>query len=346
MIDTTGVKYIGSKKKLLPNIGAVMEPLKIKSAVDVFTGTTRVAQYMKASGVVTDTSDLAWASTAYALALVHNKKSNAHLQKHVDAMNALKGTEGWLSANYTGEVAQSEQRGNGRCFQLKNAMRADAARDYVDTLGLSPWEKATLIVSIIFGMDAVDNTVGVQQAYLKEWCTRSYNDVVFKLPTPAQGTAGKHFEGDCLKVKYGSYDLAYYDPPYSPHSYSTYYHIWDSLVKWDKPETALKSKRRIDRVAKNDAFDNSMESPWNSAKTALTATEILLKRIDAKHHLLSYSNESLIQQDALMEMCEKLGKVTIQEIDYKRNIMSQIGNADKDSEKNQMNKELLILVTV
>ena len=343
-VNTTGVKYIGSKLKLLPHIGQAIEPLNIKTAVDVFTGTTRVAQYLRGNGIITDTSDLSWAATMYAHTFVHNK-DNKHLQKYVDEMNKLNGTVGWLSNNYCGSVSQSDPKGDGRCFQLKNAMKADSARDYVETLNLDLWEKATLVTSIILALDAVDNTVGVQQAYLKEWCARSYNNIRFELPVAGVNYAGNHFEGDCLKIKYNSYDLAYYDPPYSPHSYSTYYHIWDSIAKWDKPETGLKAKRRIDRVAKSEKYDSSMESPWNSAKTALNATETLLKRINAKHHLLSYSNESLIKQDDLLKMCEKLGTTMLLEIDYKRNIMSQIGNAGKDAEKNQKNKELLILIS-
>lgn len=343
-VETTGVKYLGSKKKLLFYIGRSVEMLEVKSAVDVFTGTTRVAQFLKGNGIVTDTSDLSWASTAYAHTFVHNKGKNTHLQPYIDTMNGLTGVVGWLSANYAGDAPQVAKRSLGRCFQLKNTMKADAARDYVDTLKLAPWEKYTLIVSIILGLDVVDNTVGVQQAYLKEWCIRSYNDVIFKLPIPILGKSGKHFESDCLSAGYRKYDLAYYDPPYSPHSYSTYYHIWDSIVKWDKPATALKSKRRVDRVAKNSAYDNAMESPWNSAKTALDSTEALLKRIKAKYHLLSYSNESLIKENDLLKMCSKIGETTIIAINYKRNIMSQIGNADKDASKNQRNKELLILI--
>jgi adenine-specific DNA-methyltransferase len=341
--DTCGVKYIGSKKKLLSFIGDIVNPLDIKTAVDVFSGTTRVAQYLRSLGIKTDTSDLSWATTAYAHCLVHNK-SNAHLQTHIDAMNKLTGVQGWLSDNYAGTVPQTDDAVEGRCFQLKNAMKADAARDYIDALSLDPWEKYTLITSVIFALDCVDNTVGVQQAYLKKWCARSHNDIVFKLPISNTGPTGTHFEGSCLSIKYNKYDLAYFDPPYSPHSYSTYYHIWDSIVKWDKPATSLKAKRRIDRVAKNKDFDPSMESPWNSKNKAVDATRSLLKRIDSKYFLFSYSNESLIAEDALFNLLKEFGEITATEVDYRRNIMSQIGNAKDDAKKNQQNKEFLILV--
>ena len=59
----------------------------------------------------------------------------------------------------SGSVAETEKRGEGRCFRPKNTKRADAARDYIETLtSLDHWEKSTLITSIIRGLDSVDNT--------------------------------------------------------------------------------------------------------------------------------------------------------------------------------------------
>lgn len=343
-IDTYGIKYIGSKKKLLPFIGEAIKDLKIETAIDVFTGTTRVAQYLKQKNIRCDTSDLSWAATCYAMTYVHNK-DNSHLLKYINEMNCLGGVRGWLTANYTGTVDESEKRGEGRCFRPKNAMRADAARDYVESLvNLETWEKSTLITSIIKGLDSVDNTVGVQQAYLKEWCDRSNNDIKFELPTCISGKPGMHYEGSCLVNEYRTADLAYLDPPYSPHQYSTYYHIWDSIARWDKPNTALKSRRRIDRVAKTSEYDNKMTSPWNSKTTAGQAFTDLIARLPTKYILVSYSNESIMPEDELMKICNNFGKTTISHIDYRRNIMSQIGNASKNADKKQTNQELLILI--
>ena len=343
-IVTYGIKYIGSKKKLLPFIGKAVSTLNVKTAIDVFTGTTRVAQYLKQKNIRCDTSDLSWAATCYAMTYVHNS-DNQHLVKYITELNQLAGVDGWLTANYTGAVAESEARGEGRCFRPKNTRRADAARDYIETLtGLETWEKLTLITSIIKGLDSVDNTVGVQQAYLKEWCDRSSNDIKFELPTCIAGQAGIHYEGSCLTNDYRSADLAYLDPPYSPHQYSTYYHIWDSIARWDKPETALKSRRRIDRVAKKEEYDSSMTSLWNSKNTAGQAFNDLISRLPVRYVLVSYSNESIMPEKDLLDICNSFGKTSISYIDYRRNIMSQIGNANKDADKGQTNQEWLILI--
>ena len=75
-IHTTGVKYIGSKASLVDKIVDFIEqrvpptqtqPLRV---IDVFTGTTRVAQAFRSKGWHTTTSDLSWAAEAYAHAFV------------------------------------------------------------------------------------------------------------------------------------------------------------------------------------------------------------------------------------------------------------------------------------
>ena len=345
-ITTHGVKYIGSKRTIVKHIGDMVSSLDIKTAIDVFSGTTRVAQYLKQNGIRMVTSDLSWATTCYAYTYVHNR-DNKHLQSKIEEMNNLAPVRGWLTKNYTGDIPEEEKHGYGRCFQIKNSMKADAARDWINEQQLEGWEKYTLITSVIHALDAVDNTVGVQQAYLKDWCARSKNDIKFKLPAYVKGPIGEHFEGNALTIDYPECDLAYLDPPYSQHSYAEYYHIWDSIVRWDKPETDLKAKRRVDRVAKHANFNGSMKSLWNTNE-AKKAFDALINRLPVKYVLISYSDESLVAKNELMEICYRYDEnYKIKEIDYKRNIKSQTGNATIDGnevEKNQKNKELLILI--
>src|ERR1019366_10730312 len=96
--------------------------------------------------IIVTTSDLSWATTCYAQTFIHSQ-DNTHLAEHVQRMNELEPKRGWISKNYTGDkVPQDAPLGDGRCFQLKNAMKADAARDWIETQkGLESWEKSTLI---------------------------------------------------------------------------------------------------------------------------------------------------------------------------------------------------------
>jgi adenine-specific DNA-methyltransferase len=342
MLPSSGVKYIGSKRLLLQSIvDTIGRVPRANRVIDAFTGTTRVAQALKASGYEVITSDLSWASTCYSNTFISNPIDNAHLNSYIEYMNRLEGKAGWLTENYC-------QHKNGvKVWQVENGKKADAIRDYIDTLMLAPWESATLVTSLIFALDAVDNTVGVQQAYLKEWCRRSYNPLTLKLPVVRGTVVGQHIEGDCMAIEYPSADVAYLDPPYSAHSYATYYHIWDSIARWDKPETALTTNRRVDRV--KGTFDATMVSDWNSKASALSSLIALIDKLPVPVVVLSYNNEGLIGEAELMSALAKY-KIEIEAIDFKRHIMSSIGNSlisgpASRNEVNNRNLEFLITIT-
>lgn len=347
-----GVKYIGSKASLIPFILQTLDTIKepIATAIDVFTGTTRVAQALKKRGLKVTTSDLAWASKVYSDTWIGNHGPTSHLQARIDTLNGLTGIDGWITTNYCDVLG--DNNGIVRVWQPKNGKKADAIRDQIEAWYLSKqiqgWEANVLITSLILALDKVDNTVGVQQAYLKEWCQRSHKDLLLELPPYIEGQKGTHLTGDCLQLTYEPADIAYLDPPYSGHSYSTYYHIWDSIAFWDKPEVGLKTNRRVDRISGHAEFDPHMNSLWNSKKSALNAFEQLIDRLPVKYVLISYSDESLIEIDALKKLLSKYKEVTPFSVDYKRNIMCQIGNASKDATEDTVykteNKEYIFLI--
>lgn len=242
----------------------------------------------------------------------------------------------------------------GRCFQMENAKKADAALNYIHKqTSLTDWERYTLVTAVIHALDKVGNNVGMQQSYLKRWTPASYKNIDFKLPVCIKGAAGRHIEGDCLLAAansrspwlgtgglYGRHDLAYVDPPYSPLAYSTYYHIWDSIVRWDKPTTALASRRRIDRVG----IGNTMKSVWNVRGKAIVAFDILIARLPARYVLISYNDESIIDKDDLLLLSERHGTVKCETIEYQRNTMWNAVRDGRKVIKGQTNSELLILI--
>jgi len=206
-----------------------------------------------------------------------------------------------------------------------------------------------LVACLIFALDKVDNSVGVQQAYLKSWATRTAEPLTLvDLPFHGGGVAGRHYVGNCMELAYEEADLAYIDPPYSAHSYSTYYHIWDSITRWDKPAVSLTTNRRIDRVSGAAEFDGGMVSSWNSKRTALESFMTVCEALPVRQILISYNNESILSGKIVVDaLKERFGAeaVAVEEIPYKRNIMSQIGNATlyKDEFKTE-NVEYLIWV--
>ena len=361
MIKTYGVQYLGSKTKIVDYITSIMKREKVSTAIDVFTGTTRVAQALKKTGIQVVTSDLAEASSIYSSAFI-GQSSTSHLQPHIDKMNNLEGYKGWISENYSGGDDYKSPKGDGRYIYPPNSYKADAARDYIETLDLSKLDKDTLICSVIFAINQVNNSVGQQQAYLKEWCDRSQKDIVFSLPPLIEGPTGTHIQGDCLDITYPKADIAYLDPPYTHTvAYHTYYHIWDSIALWDKPQTKGKAKRRIDRVKRGDnwreQYNNTFTNiPWYDIKNqdnielnkAYQAFETIVKKLNTKQILISYSNESIVSKDQLMGLLSKYGTCELFEIDHKRMVMGSIGHSSKGkviSKGNPNVTEYLFLLT-
>jgi adenine-specific DNA-methyltransferase len=331
-MKTYGIQYMGSKMKIVDHITKIALDNNIKSAIDVFTGTTRVAQAFKQNNIKTITSDLAPASRVYSNALIQQQDSS-HLIKHIEKMNSLEGYNGWVTQNYSGGDTWGDLKGNGRYIHPKNSIKVDAARDYIETLNLSEVDKDTLICSIIFAMNKVNNSVGQQQAYLKEWCSRAHQDIKFELPPILKGPSGQHITGDCFNIEYPSADLAYLDPPYTPTVlYHNYYHIWDSITLWDKPQTSLKSNRRVDRVASSESYDDSFKDiPWYNKNAHNAFKNILNGLSHIPHIMISYSNESIVSKEDLFKLLKSYGEVSLYEIDHKRMVMGQIGKSTKDN---------------
>jgi len=345
-IETKGVRYLGSKNKILPLIVQVIEGLDVeeKTMIDVFTGTTRVAQGFKDRDWYLTTSDLSWASEAYASAFICSG-DNSHLQKYIDELNELEGVEGWLTKNYCDVIA--DKGGVVRVWKPKNGKKADAIRDRIEELDISRQEKMCLIASLIFALDKIDNTVGLHQAYLKKWSSKRVdNDLKLSLLPCVKGLAGVHIVGDALKIDYPNASVAYLDPPYTAADYSTYYHIWDSITRWDKPEVSLKTNRRVDRVKSSDKRDINMKSPWYSKKTALAATKKLVDRLPVKYCVFSYSDEGLIPYDDMINLCKQYKSYKIHTKEHDRHVMSRIGAGGKDAENATKKKNVEYVIVI
>jgi len=349
-MNTHGVKYIGSKAALLNEImDFVKEHQGTGTFLDVFTGTTRVAQAFRAAGWTVASSDLSWAAEAYAHAfLIRTAESGARIPALIEELRQVPPAAGWLTQSYCDVVANG---GVVRMWTPANGALADAMRETIATWKASKrithHESMILVACLIFALDRVDSSVGVQQAYLKNWAARAKNPLELKdLPFP-EGPRGSHNVGDALQIVYGECDVAYVDPPYSPHSYATYYHIWDSITRWDKPAVGLTTNRRVDRIS-GEGFDDKMTSPWNSKKHALTAFLALVDRLPAKAVVISYSDESIVSLAILEAALKERYTVHKKVIPYKRNIMSQIGNAEAGiaagAEAKTTNHEVLLWV--
>ncbi len=110
--------------------------------------------------------------------------------------------------------------------------------------GLNNKERYILIASLLYSADKIANTVGHYDAYFKK--KSSKNDFYMKLIEPIESNFKKvqiFREDTNILAKKIKADVVYIDPPYNSRQYSRFYHVLETLTKWDKPKlhgTALK----------------------------------------------------------------------------------------------------------
>jgi adenine-specific DNA-methyltransferase len=309
------IKYLGSKRRLVPVLGEMFTASGARSALDLFTGTTRVAQEIKRrSGVVT-TVDTARYSEVFARCYIETDRDAVDLDAlsgTIDRLNAVPGRPGYFTETFCDA---------SRYLQPENGARVDAIRDLLDAEYRESPLFPILLTSLIEAADRVDSTVGVQMAYLKQWAPRAHNPLTLRVPELLAGT-GTALRGDAVELagSLGPFDLAYLDPPYNQHRYFTNYHVWETLVAWDRPEHYGVACKRI------DARDDETKSAFNRKREMPDALRTCVKNVDARLLILSYNDESWIAFDDLLELCaSRCGEVVALAFDSARYVGAQIG---------------------
>jgi adenine-specific DNA-methyltransferase len=329
MFKTEGIAYMGSKKKLLPYL--YNELKDYKNILDGFSGTTRVSQMISKFAKVT-ANDLS--SYSYIFGITYLKEHNENkLLEIINYLNSLEGHYGWYSKHYGGNEELLE-KGIKRPFRLHNTLKLDTIRMEIDKLfdknKITFNEKCVLLTSLILGLDKVSNTFGHYSSYYNGFSKRSYNNLILKLPLINKfKIEGNVLQEDIFNIKNDNFDCVYLDPPYGSNSkikesrvrYQAYYHIWETIVKNDKPEVFGKANRRV------DSSDKLLKSELEKTSQK-KSMEKLLNKFDCDI-ILSYNTNGSLKKEELLEICNQKGKVKIMEIDYKKNIMHKLTSNKK-----------------
>jgi adenine-specific DNA-methyltransferase len=316
------IKYLGSKRRLVPVIDHLAEATGATSALDLFTGTTRVAQAFKQRGLQVTAVDLARYAEVFARCYVETDADQVDRAELADALGYLGGLRG-----EPGYVTETFCRAS-RFFQPFNGERIDAMRDAIESEFATSPLYPILLTSLIEAADRVDSTTGVQMAYVKRWAPRSYRPIELRAPELLSGS-GRALRGDALELAptLGPFDLAYLDPPYNQHRYFTNYHVWETLVAWDAPAHYGVACKRI------DARDPSTKSSFNSKRTMPDALCQVVRDVNCEVLVLSYNDEAWITRRQLEEMCSRFEEVVTLAFDSARYVGARIGIHSPSGEK-------------
>jgi adenine-specific DNA-methyltransferase len=338
--ETEGIKYIGSKLKLIPYILHLARKVDAHTVLDAFSGTTRVSQAFAKSGYRVLCNDIAIWSEVFGTCYLLNKKRPEEYQPLIDHLNSLPPMDGWFTQMYGGQPnggCAVQPDGLKRPWQIHNTRKLDAIRQEIEKLELDKVDKAVALTSLILALDQVDNTLGHFVSYLREWSPRSYNNLVLKVPALFL-TSEEHqvFREDVFDLlPRVSVDLAYFDPPYGSNNdkmppsrvrYASYYHIWTTICLFDKPDVFGKARRRKDT---SDVIATSVFEEYRRGSDGryliVSAIERLIREVNAKWVILSYSSGGRATAEELDEVIRRNGKLLeVLEIDYKSNVMASM----------------------
>jgi adenine-specific DNA-methyltransferase len=309
------IKYLGSKRRLIEAIVAqVAGAGGARSVADLFSGTSRVGHALKAAGFRVLAND----HNAYAQALARcyvqadSEQVLADATALVAELNALPGAPGWFTETYCERA---------RYFQPANGARIEAVRESIAARGLPPELEAVLLVALMEAADRVDSTTGLQMAYLKAWAPRAGNALELRvpdvLPRAAHGKGEAHALDALEAAARLSADVAYLDPPYNQHSYLGNYHVWETLVRWDRPATYGVACKRDDCRSRRSAF--------NSRRRCREALAAVIAAVDARVLVVSFSDEGWLQRAELEALLATRGLVTVLGFDNPRYVGARIG---------------------
>lgn len=358
---TEGIKYAGSKLKLLPSILELAAKTGAKTVLDGFAGSTRVSQAFAKSGYCVISNDIAEWSRVFATCYLLNRESRSHYSELIKHLNSVSPRDGWFTHHYggvpNGGVAV-QRDGLKKPWQVHNTRKLDGIREEIDNLSLSDVEKAIALTSLILALDRVDSTLGHFVSYLKDWSPRSFNEMQLEVPKVFPNSEEHEVLcEDVFSVVDRSVDLAYFDPPYGSNNekmppsrvrYASYYHLWTTICLNDRPELFGKALRRRDTsdTIAGSVFEEFRQNPDSGRFIAVEAIERLIRSTTARWIILSYSSGGRATADELNDVLSSNARVVdVIEMDYKRNVMAGMKWTNewlRDAES--PNREFLFLI--
>lgn len=341
--ETEGIKYIGSKRKILPHILEMAARTGSASVFDGFAGSTRVSQALAKRGLRVHCNDVSEWSFVLGTAYLKNTKPPQEYSALVRHLNSLKPVDGWFTENYGGEVG-SNSCGNGiqpdgskKPWQMKNTRKLDAVREEIDRLDLDAVTKCVALTSLILALDRVESSLGHFASYLREWSPRSFNDLRLEVPRLWVNDGGNEVSRSSVFDVLGDVncDLAYYDPPYGSNNekmppsrvrYAAYYHLWTTVIRNDRPALFGRAGRRTDT---SDATAASVFEEFRRNGSGrfivVDAIERLIRNTPCRWIVLSYSSGGRATARELNEVINDNGiLVETGKVDHRRNVMASM----------------------
>lgn len=280
MFNIENRRYIGNKFKLMSWIKDIMlaECADCQSLFDVFAGTGVVSSSLLDVFESITLNDFLFSNEIIYQGFFgpgrFNKQKLDSLKNHYNNLpfDVLQ-KDNYFSENF-----------GDKFFSVNDAKKIGYIRqnieDLYNTKQINKKEYSMLLASLLYSADHIANTVGHYDAFIKG--KKDKRSFVFELIEPA-AVRGKNVQifredSNVLAPKIKA-DVAFIDPPYNSRQYSRFYHVLETLTKWDKP--------KLYGVAMKPNEENMSAYCKTSAPQAFAD---LIKKLNCKYIVVTYNN--------------------------------------------------------
>ena len=305
-------RYIGCKTKLVDWIFNLIDDYtqNVNSFCDIFAGTGVVAQRALKTYNRVIVNDFLYSNNimyqAFFAPGAWDEKRVQNIINEFNAVNSNSIRDNYFSKNF-----------GGKYFDENTAKKVGYIREQLKKRKkqLTDKEYAVLLASLMYSIDRRANTLGHFEAYIKKKI--SVQDPFEMRMVDVQCYEGVEIhQEDANKLARNIHvDLTYLDPPYNSRQYSRFYHVYENLVRWKKPQlfgTGLKPKE-----------ENMSDYCRTSALNAFTD---LVSHIDSRYIVVSYNNtyhskssssKNKIRLEQLEDVLSKCGKTLVFNHEFK-----------------------------
>ena len=305
-----GTRYMGSKNKIIQDIGEILLEYEFDSFYDAFAGSNVVGYLIKTLGKKVITNDFMALSHTVSKAIIENSHQIIS-QEDLDFLLNTPSNQNFISKKF-----------KGLYFEDNDNKFLDQVRDNIDKLG-SEHKKALALSALTrscmkkrprgiftFVGHRYDDGRQDMKLSLKEHFRiniKLFNNAVFDNIKECQSLNGLT---ESLNVEA---DLVYLDPPYfTPNSDNDYvrrYHFVEGLVKnWEGID--------LQEHTKTKKF-KSYSSPFSKRNETYEAFEKLIERFRSSIIAISYSSNCKPDKEELVAMLYKhKTNVLVHEIDH------------------------------
>ena len=314
-ITFNSMRYLGNKFKHLEFIHNTINKLLTKDNIriyDAFSGTGCVSRYLNNHNYEVISSDM----LDFSFKLSYSRNSiiredlcftmiNKTLNQVITYLNQQK-SKGFVYLNYSPNPSLNYER---KYFTNDNAEIIDGIRskieEWYESKMITDKEYIFLISLLIESVSLYSNIPGTYGAFNNTWDSRALK--VFKLENKLvdnllSNKVGKTFHNNNKDIISNiDCDILYLDPPYNERDYAVYYHVLETISKYDNP------KLKDNKTATKHSVGKSL---WCCKDKCIDEFKYLIENTRANIIVLSYNNEGHMKHNEIKDICEIYGKYT------------------------------------